>query len=94
LLSVACSSVSSTATLSPEATATVARLRVVVVLDVPPLPDATTSHFADEDLRSGLPTELAAGRVVCIELPGLMLPGFLRVAVRDKHTSCVAFVTV
>src|ERR1700684_1854624 len=75
LLNVACSSVSSTATRSPEAAATVARVSVVVVLDVPPLPDATPSHLVPDTAACEVSADLITGRPWYCETPGFVGPG-------------------
>jgi hypothetical protein len=62
-------------------------LSVVVVLDVPPLPDATTSHLAPDNAACGASADLVICRPLYCETPGFAGSGLPGVTLRDKSTS-------
>jgi hypothetical protein len=56
-------------------------------LDVPPLPDATTSHLVPGCTACGVLAGLVTSRRLSFETPGFVGPGFSGAALFDKSTS-------
>jgi hypothetical protein len=60
---------------------------VVVVLDVPPFPEAITSHLAGGGTTAGTGDRVVTGRPCCDETSGFCFPCFPTATLRDTLAS-------